>query len=137
MAAANARTAGFDGIELHAANGYLFDQFLRDGSNTRDDRYGGAIEGRMTFLREVVDAIGARIGFDRIGVKLSPLYTSVGMDDRDPDDLVHHRRPHAGRSADRLSARCRERLAVVGSCQGDRIRAPCSPRCARRSTAPM
>ena len=86
-AAANAHDAGFDGIELHAANGYLFDQFLRDGSNTREDHYGGSVDGRMTFLREVVDAIGARIGFDRIGVKLSPLHTSVGMDDRDPEAL--------------------------------------------------
>ena len=64
--------AGFDGIEVHAANGYLIDQFLQDVSNTRTDEYGGSIENRSRFALEVVDAIAAKIGPDRIGIRLSP-----------------------------------------------------------------
>ena len=83
-AAANARTAGFDGVELHAANAYLIDQFLRDGSNQRTDRYGGSVENRMRLLLEIVDALAARIGADRVGVRLSPFANRGGIFDRDP-----------------------------------------------------
>ena len=86
-AAANARAAGFDGIELHAANAYLIDQFLRDGSNQRTDRYGGSIENRMRLLLEIVDAVANRIGPDRVGVRLSPFANRGGIFDRDPDKL--------------------------------------------------
>lgn len=86
-AAANARTAGFDGIELHAANAYLIDQFLRDGSNQRTDRYGGSVENRMRLLLEIVDAVAGRIGADRIGVRLSPFANRGGIFDRDPYKL--------------------------------------------------
>lgn len=65
--------AGFDGVEVHAANGYLLDQFLRDGTNQRQDQYGGAIENRSRLLREVVQAVVATIGADKVGVRLSPV----------------------------------------------------------------
>ena len=71
-AAENAKAAGFDGIEIHAANGYLLDEFLRDGSNTRDDIYGGSVENRMRLLEEVIDAVKNVWPSDQIGVRLSP-----------------------------------------------------------------
>ena len=68
----NARAAGFDGVELHGANGYLIDQFLRDGTNRRTDRYGGSAQNRARFLVEVTEAIVGVWGADRVGVRLSP-----------------------------------------------------------------
>ncbi|MBI2240098.1 MAG: alkene reductase [Magnetospirillum gryphiswaldense] len=70
--AANARAAGFDGVEIHAANGYLIDQFMKDGANKRDDAYGGSIDNRTRLLAEVTSAVCAEIGRDRVGVRLSP-----------------------------------------------------------------
>ncbi len=72
QAARNSRRAGFDGVEIHGANGYLLDQFLHDGSNQRTDEYSGSIENRSRLLLEVVDAVAAAIGADRVGVRLSP-----------------------------------------------------------------
>lgn len=72
QAARNALTAGFDGIELHGANGYLLEQFIRPTSNHRTDRYGGSIEGRSRFVLEVAEAVIAAIGKDRAGIRLSP-----------------------------------------------------------------
>lgn len=72
QAAKNAIAAGFDGIELHAANGYLLEQFIRPNSNTRTDNYGGSIENRARFVLEVVDAAIAAIGKDKVGIRLSP-----------------------------------------------------------------
>jgi N-ethylmaleimide reductase len=72
-AAENAKRAGFDGVEIHGANGYLIDQFLRDKTNLRDDAYGGSVENRSRFLLEAVDAAAAVVGADRVGVRLSPL----------------------------------------------------------------
>jgi N-ethylmaleimide reductase len=80
-AAVNAIRAGFDGVQLHAANGYLIDQFLRDGSNKRTDAYGGSIENRVRLLREVVQALGDAVGMDRTAVRLSPNGDSQGVDD--------------------------------------------------------
>lgn len=74
-----AREAGFDGVELHAAYGYLPDQFLQDGSNQRTDRYGGPIENRARFLFEVVDAMATAWEPGRVGVKISPSNTSYGI----------------------------------------------------------
>lgn len=74
-AAACAIKAGFDGIEIHSANGYLLDQFLRDGSNQRDDIYGGPIENRIRLLREVTAAVVSEIGADKVGVRISPVNT--------------------------------------------------------------
>jgi N-ethylmaleimide reductase len=89
-AARRAREAGFDGVEIHAANGYLIDQFLRDGVNRRTDRYGGSIENRVRFLLEVVQAVVAEIGADRVGVRISPLGRSNDMTDSDPAALFTH-----------------------------------------------
>lgn len=76
--------AGFDGVEVHGANGYLIDQFLRDGSNTRTDKYGGSVENRARFLLEIVDAIISEIGSERVSVRLSPNGTFNDMSDSDP-----------------------------------------------------
>lgn len=71
-AARNAMTAGFDGVEVHAANGYLIDQFLHDRTNKRSDQYGGSIENRTRFLLEVMDAVAGAVGRERVGVRISP-----------------------------------------------------------------
>ena len=84
-AAENALEAGFDGVEVHAANGYLLDQFLRDGSNTRTDAYGGPVENRARLLFEVLDAVVDVWGADRVGVRLSPINSFNHMSDSDPD----------------------------------------------------
>jgi N-ethylmaleimide reductase len=83
-AARRAYVAGFDGVELHGANGYLIDQFLRDGTNHRTDRYGGSVENRVRFLEEVVQAVVEVWGGARVGVRLSPLGAVNGMSDTDP-----------------------------------------------------
>lgn len=82
--ARRAYRAGFDGVELHGANGYLIDQFLRDGSNHRADRYGGTPEHRARFLSEVTAAVVDVWGAERVGVRLSPLAPTNGMRDSDP-----------------------------------------------------
>lgn len=84
--ASNAREAGFDGVELHAANGYLIDQFLRSKSNRRTDRYGGSAENRIRFFREVCEAVSAVWGEDRVGARLSPLSDFNHMGDDDPEE---------------------------------------------------
>jgi len=89
-AAINAKTAGFDGIELHAANGYLLDQFLRDGSNTRTDAYGGTIENRTRLLTEVLDALVEVWPAGRIGIRLSPFAGVNGISDSDPMATFSH-----------------------------------------------
>ena len=83
-AAAVAKAAGFDGVEIHAANGYLIDQFLRDGSNQRSDRYGGSPAGRLTFLLEIVAAVSEIWPKGRIGVRFSPENRFNDMRDSDP-----------------------------------------------------
>ena len=82
--AENALAAGFDGVEVHAANGYLLDQFLRDGTNTRTDAYGGSIENRARLTLEVVEAVAKVWGADRVGVRLSPTGSFNSMWDSDP-----------------------------------------------------
>lgn len=83
-AAQHAKDAGFDGVEVHGANGYLLDQFLQDGSNKRTDNYGGAIENRARLLLEVTDAVIAVWGKGRVGARLSPYGTFNDMRDSDP-----------------------------------------------------
>ncbi len=83
-AAKSAIEAGFDGVEVHGANGYLIDQFLRDGSNQRTDNYGGSLENRARFLFEVLTAVSAAIGSARVGLRLSPLNSYNDMIDSDP-----------------------------------------------------
>ena len=83
-AARLAREAWFDGVEIHAANGYLVDQFLRDGSNRRTDRYGGSVENRVRFLSEVTEAVTRAWSSDHVGVRLSPINPYNDMSDSDP-----------------------------------------------------
>ena len=83
-AALNARAAGFDGVEVHGANGYLLDQFLRDGSNKRSGLYGGSIANRARLMLEVVDAVSSAIGSDRVGLRVSPLNSFNSMIDSNP-----------------------------------------------------
>ena len=86
-AARNAIKAGFDGVQIHAANGYLIDQFLRDGSNHRTDAYGGSVENRIRLLTEVTQTVADAIGKERTGVRLSPNGAIQGVDDSNPDAL--------------------------------------------------
>ncbi len=87
-AAVNAKAAGFDGVEIHAANGYLLDEFLRDGSNKRGGEYGGSIEHRARLLLEVLAETIAVWGNDRVGLRISPLNSFNSMIDSDPIALV-------------------------------------------------
>jgi len=86
--AKNAIAAGFDGVEVHGANGYLIDQFLRDTPNQRTDGYGGSLENRARFLFEVLTAVTAAIGADKVGLRLSPLNSYNSMKDSDPLALI-------------------------------------------------
>jgi len=83
-AAEQAKRAGFDGVEVHAANGYLIDQFLRDGTNKRTDRYGGSVENRIRFLLEVTEAVTGVWGGGRTGLRLSPVSPANDISDSDP-----------------------------------------------------
>ncbi|GBG15762.1 N-ethylmaleimide reductase [Novimethylophilus kurashikiensis] len=89
-AAQNAMEAGFDGVEVHSANGYLLDQFLRDGSNRRDDQYGGSIPNRSRLLLEVVNVVCKVWGADRVGVRISPINPFNDMRDSHPQALFNH-----------------------------------------------
>jgi N-ethylmaleimide reductase len=89
-AAERAKAAGFDGVELHAVNGYLPDQFLQDGSNKRTDAYGGSIEHRSRFLLEIVEALASVWGGDRVAVRIGPSGTWNGMSDSNPQALFAH-----------------------------------------------
>ena len=82
--------AGFDGVEVHAANGYLLDQFLRDGSNHREDAYGGSIENRTRLLLEVVQAVVETIGADKVGVRISPVNPFNDMKDSQPQHTFNY-----------------------------------------------
>lgn len=85
QAARNAMAAGFDGIELHGANGYLINQFIDSQSNLRDDEYGGSLQNRLRFMKEVVEAVSAAIGKERVGIRLAPLTTLMGSRDDTPE----------------------------------------------------
>ncbi len=89
-AAQCAKDAGFDGVEIHAANGYLLDQFLRDGTNKRQDAYGGSIENRTRLLEEVAQAVVGVWGADKVGVRLAPTSTRNDIDDSNPKPLFTH-----------------------------------------------
>ncbi len=82
--------AGFDGVEIHAANGYLIDQFLRSGSNHRSDAYGGSIENRARFLLEVLDAVVKEVGAGRVGIRISPVTPANNASDHYPQPLFTH-----------------------------------------------
>jgi N-ethylmaleimide reductase len=90
VAAENALDAGFDGVEIHSANGYLLDQFLRDGTNQRTDKYGGSIQNRVRLLLEVMEAVTAVWGGGRVGVRISPLQPFNDMYDSNPEALFSY-----------------------------------------------
>ncbi len=90
QASRNALVAGFDGVEIHAANGYLLDQFLRDGTNKRNDQYGGSIENRTRLLLEVTRAVVDVAGADKVGVRISPLNPFNDIADSNPQALFNH-----------------------------------------------
>lgn len=90
QAAKNALEAGFDGVEIHSANGYLLDQFLRDGTNKRNDNYGGSFANRTRLLLEVVQAVAAVVGADRMGLRISPLNPFNDISDSDPQALFNY-----------------------------------------------
>lgn len=114
QAARNAIEAGFDGVEVHAANGYLIDQFLRDSSNTRDDAYGGSIENRTRFLVEVMDAVVAAIGAEHVGVRFSPVSPFNDVSDAQPQALFE-------RAIERIAAHALAYVHVIeGATGGDR-----------------
>jgi N-ethylmaleimide reductase len=87
-AAENAKAAGFDGVEVHGANGYLLDEFLRDGSNQRTGAYGGSIANRARLLLEVIEEVSEVWGADRVGLRVSPLNSFNSMSDSDPIGLI-------------------------------------------------
>lgn len=89
-AARNAIDAGFDGVEIHGANGYIIEQFLKDAANDRDDEYGGSMENRCRFALEVVRAVAGEVGAGRVGVRLSPFTDYMGCHDSDPEALAAH-----------------------------------------------
>lgn len=104
-----AKRAGFDGVEVHGANGYLIDQFLRDGTNRRTDDYGGSVQNRMRLLNEILDAVGAIWPSGRVGVRLTPENSFNSMTDSDP--LAHF-----GYFIEQLS---RRKVAYVHVLEGD------------------
>ena len=89
-AAANALEAGFDGVEIHGANGYLLDQFAKDGSNKRTDAYGGSIENRARLMIEVSKAVASAAGADRTGIRISPVTPANDVSDSNPQPLFDH-----------------------------------------------
>ncbi|PKA66747.1 Putative 12-oxophytodienoate reductase 11 [Apostasia shenzhenica] len=90
LAARNAIEAGFDGVEIHGAHGYLIDQFLKDQVNDRTDQYGGSLENRCRFALEVVEAVVNEIGADRVGIRLSPFAAYCEAGDSNPEALGIH-----------------------------------------------
>lgn len=86
LAAANAKSAGFDGVEIHGAHGYLLDQFLRDGTNKREDEYGGTVENRARFLFEVLDEVCSNWSPEHVGLRLSPKFNRPGFEDSNPEE---------------------------------------------------
>lgn len=112
QAAKNAIEAGFDGVEIHSANGYLLDEFLRDGTNIREDEYGGNIENRSRFLFEVIKAVTAEVGADKTGLRLSPSGTFNDMTDSDP-------KKHFSYVCEKLNAFDLAYLHIVDALEGD------------------
>ncbi|OMO92286.1 hypothetical protein COLO4_17700 [Corchorus olitorius] len=90
LAARNAIEAGFDGVEIHGANGYLIEQFLKDGVNDRTDEYGGSLENRSRFAVEIIEAVVKEIGADRVGLRISPFADFMEAVDSNPEALAIH-----------------------------------------------
>lgn len=122
--AINAKAAGFDGVEVHGANGYLLDQFLQDGSNKRTDQYGGSIENRARLLLEVVDAAIAVWGKGRVGVRLSPYGTFNDMHDSDPVALFTYVLAELGKRGIAYVHLIEPRASAAGGAEGTVENAP-------------
>lgn len=129
QAAKNALRAGFDGIEIHAANGYLVNQFISEHANQRTDAYGGTLENRLRFLREIIEGISEAIGASRIGVRFTPLFTStdedrvyIGLVESDP----HHTYVEAVKMLERAG------VAYLSIAEADWENAPDLPDAFRR-----
>ena len=88
--AANALAAGFDGVEIHGANGYLLDQFAKDGTNKRSDAYGGSIENRAKLMLEVAKVVAAEAGAERTGIRISPVTPANDVSDSNPQPLFDY-----------------------------------------------
>jgi 12-oxophytodienoic acid reductase len=99
-AARNAIEAGFDGVEIHGAHGFLLEQFLKDGANDRTDEYGGSVENRCRFVVEIIDALVHEVGANRVGIRLSPFADYLDCADSDPsalgDYMVRQLNKHEG-----------------------------------------
>lgn len=121
-ASANAKAAGFDGVEIHGANGYLIDEFLRRSSNQRMDRYGGSQENRIRFAVEVAEAVTAEIGAGRTGIRLSPFITQRNMNDDETASTILK----LARELDRIG------LAYIHLAEADWDDAPTTPETFRR-----
>ena len=116
--AANAIAAGFDGVEVHGANGYLLDQFAKDGTNKRTDAYGGGIENRAKLMLEVAKAVAAEAGSERTGIRISPVTPANDISDSNPQPLYEY-------IVDQLSAQKLVYIHVVeGATGGPRDIAP-------------
>src|SRR5579864_1466880 len=116
--AANALAAGFDGVEIHGANGYLLDQFAKDGANKRTDAYGGSIENRARLMLEVAKAVSAEAGAERTGIRISPVTPANDISDSNPQPLFDY-------IVDRLSALKLVYIHVIeGATGGPRDNAP-------------
>jgi N-ethylmaleimide reductase len=117
-ASANALEAGFDGVEIHGANGYLLDQFAKDGANKRTDAYGGSIENRARLMLEVSKAVAAEAGASRTGIRISPVTPANDVSDSNPQPLFDH-------IVDQLSALKLVYIHVIeGATGGPRNNAP-------------
>lgn len=123
LAAANAQRAGFDGVEIHGANGYLVDQFLRRSANQRMDRYGGSRVNRIRFAVEVAEATAGELGADRVGIRLSPFITQRNMADEEIIPTV----VELARELDRIG------LAYIHLAEADWDDAPTTPNSFRRA----
>ena len=122
QAAKNALKAGFDGVEVHGANGYLIEQFLQSHTNLRTDQYGGSIENRARFLMEVTQAVIEVWGADRVGVRLSPYGVANGSGEPDPMPLYTHADPIAQPARPCLSAFHRAALLLAPAAPRSTIR---------------
>src|SRR4029077_4342596 len=87
---ANAMAAGFDGVEIHGANGYLLDQFAKDGTNKRSDAYGGSVENRARLMLDVAKVVAAEAGAEKTGIRISPVTPANDVSDSNPQPLFNH-----------------------------------------------
>ena len=114
LAARNAVEAGFDGVEIHGANGYLLEQFMKDSSNDRTDEYGGSLENRCRFAVEVIDAVVGEIGAHSVGIRLSPFLDYMDCVDSDPEALGSYMVEQLNKHEDFLYCHMVEpRMAIV------------------------